>query len=524
MIYYMTVVMVLVLLALWLFDYNTAAVSRVRAQNAADGSALAAAQWQAKSLNAVGEINLVKAINTLLENVPPGSQLQTQLNGLPPSQAYATIQSSLDSLQSRIGFTGPMLAMIGAQQAAKNNGVPPNSVYTSDVRNHAGLVSLVYQNNFSAPGWGGGVNWADTYAKMLNYLADEGVAAAADNASYYYGSLSASAQAQRYLLDKSFYQAIAIRNWCFLEDLLLGGYDDYSFWGDITPLAQQVTGSEYFGLGLELASSDSLIGTGGLSDVQIQQLRNYFVTELSSRNLPLHTDWPQFVPAINWTVYSGVTWGTWDKAHTYAMSLVADARPVYDYSGCDAVTAVSLRNDVSLALTNRSGAWTSWLVGGGNQASFGSSVSRLEGLQGSSELDVKANAAAKPFGQLPNISDPAYTFRIVLPVYDEVRLVPVALASAYGNSDAEWLMHRLEHLPYNGPGDTVAYTRFGPTSLPDSCFYCAQLKTWEDAAFRQVGSDWLTATDPITGAKLHNCIQTGGGGGGPGTGGVPYAH
>lgn len=199
-------------------------------------------------------------------------------------------------------------------------------------------------------------------------------------------------------------------------------------------------------------------------------------------------------------------------------------RAEYNYSGCDAVTAISVRNQVSLALTNRSSGWTGWLVGGGNQAAFANSVSRIEGLQNSSELDVKANAAAKAFGQLPGIADPAYTFRIVLPVYQEVRLIPVALASAYGNSDPQWLVHRLEHLPYNGPGDTVAYTRFGPSSLPDDCYYCQQLKTWENSAFRQQGIDWLTATDPVTGIKIHDCIQVGGPGGGPGTGGVPFAH
>ncbi|MBI4023455.1 MAG: hypothetical protein HY360_00645, partial [Verrucomicrobia bacterium] len=522
LIYLMSVLMVLTLMGLWLFDYNTAATSRIRAQNAADGSALAAAQWQARSLNAIGEINLIKAINTLLENVPPGPELEAQLTGAPPSQQYAVIQSGLDSLQARIGFVGPILAMEAAQQAAKNNGVPNNTVFTSAMQQHADLVATVYQDNFTAPSWGAG-SWAESYAKMLHFLGDEGIAAAADNASYYGGSISASAQAQ-ILLSKAFYRAIAIQNWCFLEDLLYV-YQDYTYWGEITPLPQSVTGSEFFNLGVKFASSDSLIATAtGLSDIQFQQLRAYFLQELGERNLPLHTDWPQFVPSINWAVYSPSSWTNWSKAHYYAASVVAEPRAVYDYSGCDAVTAVSIRNSMALALTNRGPNWTSWIVGGANQAAAAASVSRLEGFQGSSDLDVKANAAAKPFGKLPGINEPAYTFRVVLPVFTEVRLMPVAFASGYGNSDPNWLIHKLEHLPYNGPGDTVAYTHFGPDSLPDDCFYCAQLKKWEDPAFRQQGLDWLAATDPLTGALLHDChpppppSPIGGGGGGGGGG------
>ena len=527
LVYLLTVMAMMMLMVLWLYDFNTGAVTRIRSQNAADGAALAAAQWQARSLNAVGEINLIKAINTLLENIPPGEELESSLSGLTPLAAYGKIQSALDSLQTRIEFVGPVVGMVAAQQVAKNNGIAINELFTSELSKHAQFVEENYDDGFvDPPQWGawGDENWAKSYAKMLKYVADEGVAVAADNVKYYGGNFNASPQALFYLFNKAFYQAIAIKDWCFLDGLIMD-YQDYTYWGEITPLPQNTYGSEYFGLGLGFTSSDVLVAPGGLTDPQFQTLRNYFVQQLTARNLPLHTDWPQFIPAIRWATHVKETWGTWTKAQQIApFSLVAAPKAVYDYSGCDAVTAISNNNDLLLALNDHGSGWTSWLVGDSNKAAFSASVGRLGALESSSEFDVKAVAAAKPFGQLASVGAPAYTFRIVLPVYQEVRLIPVATASSFGDSDPEWLVHKLEHLPFNGVGDTVAYTQFGPDSLPGDCIYCQRLKTWEDPSFRQEGIDWLTATDD-DGNLIHNCVQQGGGGGGGGgAGGIPIAH
>lgn len=153
LVYLMGVLGMLMLMGLWLFDTNTTVVAAIRAQNAADASALAAAQWQARSLNAIGELNLIKAINTLVSDPPPGAGLQAQLAGATdPTNAFAIIQAALDSLQSEIGFVGPMLAMEAAQQAAMNNGVPQNAAYTQFVRDHAALVQSSYATAFSAAG------------------------------------------------------------------------------------------------------------------------------------------------------------------------------------------------------------------------------------------------------------------------------------------------------------------------------------------------------------------------------------
>jgi hypothetical protein len=510
LLYLVGVLGVLGLTALWLLDSNTAIVSRIRAQNGADAAALAAAQWQGRSLNALGEINLVKAIATLLVDVPPGQGLQARLAAAPPEQAFATIQQALTELQAEIRFVGPILAFVAAQQGAKNNAVPVNESYTSAVAGHAALVESTYADAFSGGEWPS-ADWNRVYAAMLHYVADNGVAAAADNAQFYGSRLSAGALASTYLLNRGFYYAIAGRNWCSLRALLQGGYQDYTIWGPVTVLPQDVFGSEYFGLGVSLAPLPS-----GTPSSQITSLQSYFQTELTRRGLALSpTNFTELATNLTWAVYNSSSWGPWDKAVTYRDALLADPRPQHNYSGCDAVTAVTIPNQVSLALTNRGSGWTSWLVGSGGQAATAQSVARLETLNASGAFGVRALAAAKPFGSLSGSTDPAYQLGIVLPVYNEVRLIPIALASAYGNSDAQWLNHRVYHLP--------SYTQQGLAGLDANCFYCEQLRTLEDAAFRQEGNDWLTATNPITGQLLHPCVQRGGGGGG-GTGGVPYAH
>lgn len=511
LLYLVGVLGVLGLTALWLLDSNTAIVSRIRAQNGADAAALAAAQWQARSLNALGEINLVKAMATLLADVPPGAGLQARLAAAASSEeAFATLQQALTELQAEIRFVGPILAMIAAQQGAKNNAAPVNAEYTRAVAAHADLVENVYADAFSGGEWSR-PDWNRVYASMLRYVADNGVAAAADNADFYGSRLSAGALAARYLLDRAFYFAIAGRNWCYLSDLLESGYQDYTFWGAVSVLPQAVYGSEYFNLGVALQSDAAAAETP-----RGAALEAYFRTELARRGLELSpTNFPALLSNLTWVVHSSATWGPWEKATTYRDALLADPRPPYNYSGCDAVTAVSLPNAVSLALTNRSAGWTRWLVGSGGQAATARGVARLESLSASGAFGVRALAAAKPFGAIPGATDPAYQLGMVLPVYAEVRLIPIALASTHGNSDAQWLNHRVNHLP--------AYTQQGLAGLDPQCFYCNQLRAWEDAAFRQEGISWLTAVDPITGARLHPCIQRGGPGG-PGTGGVPYAH
>ena len=133
---------------------------------------------------------------------------------------------------------------------------------------------------------------------------------------------------------------------------------------------------------------------------------------------------------------------------------------------------------------------------------------------GVAEDDITWTAAAKPFGYLEGNRRPV-DFGIVLPAFREVALIPVDAASSGsggGGFDLAWRYHVEAHLPL--------YMEGGPDALdtPEcrGCYYCAQLRKWENEEFRETGIAWLEI-------NYERCIvrRGDGGGGGGGGGGRP---
>ena len=118
----LVIVIILTLAALFLLDFQLAIRSKMKVETAEQAAALAAAEWQRNSLNLIGELNLIKACDAMLQDyepadiyVPEDQDRQTRLT----SAACRT----LTEMQSRIAFVGPMIAFGAAQQAAKYNGI-----------------------------------------------------------------------------------------------------------------------------------------------------------------------------------------------------------------------------------------------------------------------------------------------------------------------------------------------------------------------------------------------------------------
>jgi hypothetical protein len=101
-------------------------------------------------------------------------------------------------------------------------------------------------------------------------------------------------------------------------------------------------------------------------------------------------------------------------------------------------------------------------------------------------------------------------YRLVLPAFSDVRLIPVDTSSApaAGGFNLAWREHIEQHLP--------GYMEDGPFSTPSSCWYCRQLRSWENVGLRQAGVDWLSV-------HSDECRPRGGGGGG-GSGGSRRGH
>jgi hypothetical protein len=182
-----------------------------------------------------------------------------------------------------------------------------------------------------------------------------------------------------------------------------------------------------------------------------------------------------------WYCY-GDRWTRWDKMATDGDNPFPATGPVksqYDYAGADAAIRIE---ETTQRLTP--------LPGGGVTTN-----------------GILWTAAAKPFGSL-NEDEKPNAYSLVLPAYEDVRLIPMDASSApaAGGYNLEWRIHVDEHLPQ--------YMEQGLAGLSPSCWYCKQLDRWEDPGFRQTGIDWLAAN-----GYLCDIQRGGGGGGGRGGGG-----
>jgi hypothetical protein len=429
MIFLIMALVILAFVAIWNFDLHKIIYVKSLSQNAGDAAALAGARWQGITLNLIGDLNIMQAVAL--------------------TQGDTNAASAINDVQARLCYVGPMVGLMAAQQAAKNNGVFNNERFTSRLRKHAEEVRfdypslgadgrMMFQEPYSNC-------WQD-YAEMITVVADNGVAAGPDNARLY-----SDFSGGHLLLDVSFYDAIAGEEWCWFfhhaYDVLLN-YSDYQGWPPLPPEIPQADpmNSEYFGLGL---AKRAVIG-----DASVVTLMND-LREDRQLSGQLISNSVAGVTSV-WYCYEGQTWGPWE-----AISANGDARfpavgtvkPQYDYAGADAAARVV--------------AQASRLTPGSNASSR-----------------ITWTAAAKPFGYLADDERPNAS-QVVLPAFHEIRLIPIDASSAPagGAFDLDWRDHIEGHLS--------DYLANGPSGLPKGCWYCQQLVTWEILEFRQTGIDWL---------------------------------
>lgn len=543
LIYILIVVVVLFFVILSIFDTHHIITQRIRAQNAADSAALTGAKYQGLSLNMIGELNLMKVSTVIYSDVPPG------LTGRPTAQR---IVDSLTGMQRRLAFVGPMLGMLQANEAAKLNGVRARPAHARALKRHADwirrLADIGISPMFTDDGqlWVGGYpGWAYDYADMLDAIADAGVAVEFPNTRFMDGSTEfTNPLADEYLGNRAFYDAIAARDWCFLRDLLLNqNYTDYTFWGQMTVHLPPLEGSEYLNIGVTFRSNAWLtgpqgVGGGQLTPEQIDELRTVLDGMFSERELERNPNWntwqtprfPAFTPPppllfplirpirLTWAVYRPSSWrefGADSDAPPPSETLVSELKPEFNYTGADTATKVAVEPSILMGLRPRSDTptfepppRTDWMH---PSASHGVAYEMRELTELSKQETVVSTAAAKPFGAI-NFNGQMLrpdSHRVVLPVFDTVRLFPVVYSSGgTGFDGGAWNWHRFFHLPvYLNHGVDPLYFHFG-------CYYCEQLRKWEDPDFRQEGIDWLSTHDCPPPPSLPPGRPGGGGGGG----------
>ncbi len=457
-IFLLMAMVILAFVVMWNFDVHKIVKMKNVTQNAGDSAALMASRWQGVTLNLVGDLNL--------------------LHALALSTGEADTATSCTNVQARILFVGPMIAFMASQQAAKNNGVYRNPEYDDAIREHATKVRFDYP---AAVGQNGEMLFPEPYpgcwneyADMLDLAAEEGVAVGPENVRFYGDAIGG-----HILYTIAFYDAIAGRNWCWFyhnAPTLLQDYRNFfpCWWPPLPePPRTRPLNCEIYGLGMAKANTttfDTWLTLNDASEFAVQRGLGDGMNETG------------MTTEATWYTYSSGRWGDWEAIRydgDRQFPVVGPVRDEYDYSGADAAVRVET---------------TSERITPGPEG-------------GTQENTVLWTAAAKPFGHLGDGSRPN-DYQIVLPAYHDVRLIPIDASSAPagGGFDLGWREHCEQHLP--------DYMDNGPTVLPRGCYYCNQLRTWENPSFRQSGVNWLAANSA-------RCIvrRGGGGGGGGGWGG-----
>lgn len=454
--------LILVLVALCiLILMNTGAFLAVRAKNhamnAGDAAALAAAARQAEILNEIGRLNLRHA----------------------EAEWAGDWERALEIVmeQRRLCFLGPLDCVRAANDAAKANGAKASSEMSQILSAHASDVRTLFTQNpdlYPEP-WDGA--WEE-YAAALSSLAAEGIIAGCDNIEFI------DAIECFPLSSKSFYSLIEGEAWC---KIVVAGWtglinvDLHNLPRPEMNRLSSVVNAEICPLHLdarllppmdadELADFRALLALNGANFPEAE-------------GLPAKDERAFDDPSRTYFFYNENRWSAWSATITKAnLPLVGSVKPIFDVSGCFSIFRVYEDIPQLLSETSRRGTW---------------------------------NAAAKPFGKIMTSSGESIVTDeeakgMVLPAFEAVRLVPIALADG-GNdrstADKHWLDHVREHVP--------AMFDNGTDALSPGCRYCKSLIKWNDPEYRSRVASWIDA-------NAETCRR---GSGGPGpAGGTSYAH
>ena len=430
------VLVALILLSLLNVDVFNAVRTKGRLQDGGDAAALAAAKKQGQILNRIGRLNIDHIVAAVFDRT---------------NECRSIVRE-----QARLALLGPLEAVRDASEAGKKNGMPVREEFAAILKRHAGDVRAVYSG-------GGGLDpypepypgaWGE-YAAAIDAATAGGLAAGPDNIEFY------DAPSGHPLVSRNFYNAIAARDWCwfwFFRNGLLESYGSYRDWPPVpSRSANTCDNSEVFSLHVTAARCAILDVFS--PDELLSLLDRYSGERVTADDVAASA----LVRDRNetWYFFGDGAWGRWFDGFALAgdpdavdFPLAGEIKPEYNVRGCAAVCRCA--REVSAVAVD-------------------------------SVNDFTWSAAAKPMGTVENFSgetDVATAFRnLVVPCFTDVRLVPVDSVGGEDLSTADilWTDHLRNHI--------AAYLERGP--LNAACWYCRQLRTWENPAFRQAGAIWL---------------------------------
>lgn len=452
-IYLVAVVLAITVLAVMNVSVFLSVRSKNHAMNAGDAAALAVAKYQGELLNSIGADNI--------------AHLKAAIDG--DAEKCAEIMER----QMRTCFLAPMDGLRIGNAAAERNGVDRKAgeCMQKILRGHVIDVRTVFANNtdmYPEPWEGAWGEYADKLETMVGMLGDEFIVGP-DTIEF------ADAWKCFPLLDKLFYEAIAGRNWCWFH---FNG--EWLFDRDSSNMPrpdfddpQPRYDSEIYPLHVDFRPFPPLDDPDTIR--LVERLADCNADDLAGA--ALLSD-----PEQKWAFFDS-EWRHWyemDPLDGDGLPVVGRVKPQYDVRGCAAVCRVL--------------------------NSFANLVSGGEG-------EVAWTAAAKPFGSVENLDGDVAVVtslkELVVPAFTDVKLVPIDAVGGMELSTADyaWMEHVRKHLP--------VYFSNGPYATGSDCFYCTQLRRWENPMFRASGKSWLKYNSG-------SCSRPGG----PGyaVGGTSHAH
>ncbi len=207
------IMLLILLLAIFIFfDVHNMIRAKIKVETAEQAAALAAARWQGESLNLIGEMNLMIASEAILAS----SEIAIPNAAANKTSRATSIIKSINELQTRVAFLGPIIGLNAAQQTAKNNGISPKYELSEGViyDYRTSIEEDELDDDSKYPNKVNGFLWKKPYKQMLADIADAGVTVRPSGNANGIENIT-----PRFLADESFYHAVlAAQNggnsWC----------------------------------------------------------------------------------------------------------------------------------------------------------------------------------------------------------------------------------------------------------------------------------------------------------------------
>lgn len=546
-----------------LFDVQRIMRGKIKVMSGIDAAALTGAAWQKNSLNLIGELNLVKACDVLISDALYGiggnpddyMKLQLPQNPTPAEieaavekarQELAQLKNSADMLtemQVRIAFVGPLIGFGAAQQAAKNNGLPSNyncNQYLIDLYGEIHNPET-YGNPAIAPQIYYGYSWRMPYAAMIQEILGGLDAASATGAAVgtsvrhigmprLYTDPPTKPNFIAYLQMRIIFDAIAANDWCMLQALLDADYSG-KWWGsikvdrneeflggsEILPIhVNYVTGQQVYDFANDAGYLDDAVKRKkGRDSLLVKLSGHYNDLDPVSSNGELNPDDADLkfnpLPSITWAVF-GEQWRSYGNAgissDDWEKYLRSGFREGMDYySGALSYFSVSVPNRTLTRNTNPAEALRRQTAASDNgnplwrrMGWYADRAARAQ--RRSSTVGIRFSATAKPFGILKaqdgSVHHP-FAAAMVLPVFTQTALIPVALERSYGTAmdDRAWILYLTEFLPALGMSDTLEdaqrYMKPEHYQTVKDAGYIDLIRKLADPAWRAEGIRWLNS-------------------------------